>query len=151
MRINSIQSYYSNTVKQNNNHKKTSNFVQNSDVFFRSVGSIAVKETARNFQQEARLLFMNPKYETSFKTFRRIFLVQQKMGIIPFCFLRNFTFSIVIYSSLEKKKLTRFYGIIHIIFGKIHCCTFGHCPEEQIIIKILIIFSDHLLQVIGIC
>ena len=73
MRINSIQSYYSNTVKQSNNHRKAPNSVQKSDVSFRSASSIEVKETARNFQQEARLRFMNPKYETSFKTFRRIF------------------------------------------------------------------------------
>lgn len=73
MRINNIQSYYLNTVKQSNNHKKTPNFVQNSDVFFRSANLSLPKETARNFQQEARLLFMNPKYEKSFKTFRKIF------------------------------------------------------------------------------
>lgn len=73
MRINSIQPYYSNTVKQSNNHKKTPSFVQNSDVFFRSANLSLPKETARNFQQEARLLFMNPKYEKSFETFRRIF------------------------------------------------------------------------------
>ena len=73
MRINSIQPYYSNTVKQNNNHKKTPNFVQKSDVFFRSAGTTALKDVTRDFQQEARLLFMNPKYETSFETFRGIF------------------------------------------------------------------------------
>ena len=73
MRINSIQPYYSTTVKQNNNHKKVSNFVQKSDVFFRSASTNALKEVTRDFQQEARLHFMNPKYETSFETFRKIF------------------------------------------------------------------------------
>ena len=73
MRINNILPYYLTAVKQNNNHKKSPNFVQKSDVFFRSANLSLPKETARNFQQEARLLFMNPKYEKSFETFRRIF------------------------------------------------------------------------------
>ena len=76
MRINNINQCIGNNLGIKKDSRKlpgNASSPSTSDVFFRSANLKLPKETTRNLQQEARLLFMNPKYETSFKTFRRIF------------------------------------------------------------------------------
>ena len=76
MRIDNIKTSIGNNLEPKKGIcKKQGNlsFPKTSDVFFRSENVNQVKTVANNLQQKARLLFMNPKYATSFETFRKIF------------------------------------------------------------------------------